>query len=90
MKKLRLSLAAMAIAVGAFGAFAFAPAKADDTVQTLHWFDAVSGNYIGPAAQDAQQTACGEPTVPCADGYTAVSGGAPAGVYVITLDGQEE
>ncbi|WP_343748188.1 hypothetical protein [Fluviicola sp.] len=66
-----------AFAIGAVGAFAFAPAKAavksGDT--TRHWFDAQTGAYLGQKLESQQQSDCGEPVdIDCAYGYNGISG----------------
>lgn len=70
MKKLKITFAAMAIAVGTFAAFAFSPAKADATLQAYHWFDANNGNPLGQRTAAEQQAQCGSPLeIECAYGY---------------------
>jgi len=91
MKKIKITFAAMAIAVGTFAAFAFSPATktiaADENM--YHWFDAEDGNYLGQRTQAAQQALCGiDNDVPCADGFTGVSGTNPSGSYIDTVNKQ--
>lgn len=91
MKKLNISLFAMAIAVGTFAAFAFSPvtnAVAQDDPQ-YHWFDANTEAYLGQRTESQQRVLCGpDGNIPCADAYTAVSGNSPAGSFITTMDKQ--
>lgn len=77
----------MAIALGTFAAFAYAPAKIDSSVQSsLHWFDAVDGTYLGQRTQAQQQSICGTPqTRDCALGYNGEKDGEPVGTLQATL-----
>lgn len=43
----------------------------DASTTTLHWFDAVSGAYLGPKTLAEQQQECGDPgDIDCAYGYS--------------------
>lgn len=74
MKTLKTAVAALLIAGGTIGAFAFTKAnteKVNDKKADLYWFDGSS--YLGQKSQSAQQTQCGTPgSITCASGYSSV------------------
>lgn len=90
MKKIKLAVAALVIAAGIFGAFAFNNAnetttEADTTVTTLHWFDSETGAYLGVDTEtNIQINHCGQAgPKDCADGYEQIDGsGEPVGSRV--------
>ncbi|MCH5685578.1 hypothetical protein LWM68_15755 [Niabella sp. W65] len=82
MKKLKLTIVALAIAAGAFATYSFTNPDAEvPTISSsteLHWFDE-DGEYIGTNTIEDQELACpGEGNV-CATGYDSESGGSPVG-----------
>ncbi len=83
MKTLKTAIAALLIAGGTIGAFAFTKSDKTDarvlSAQTeLHWFDP-SGNYIGTGTIEEQEAACPGTGNVCARGYDNENNGAPVG-----------
>ena len=83
MKKLRIAVAAIFIATGALGTYAFTTVSdnnAQSTVQDPHWFDVENGEYLGQRTQAQQDALCGGSNTLCAQGYEGVDeNDAPAG-----------
>ncbi|MBT2621931.1 hypothetical protein [Chryseobacterium sp. ISL-6] len=75
MKTLKTAIAALLIAGGTIGAFAFTKAnteKVNDKKADLYWFSP-GGSYLGQRSQSTQQTQCGTPgSNICAQGYSAI------------------
>ncbi len=68
------------LVAGAIGAFAFAPAPAPTNVKAKsgdtmrHFFDAISGEYLGPKLESQQQAECGTLLQQdCAYGYNSIT-----------------
>lgn len=83
MKTLKTAIAALLIAAGTIGAFAFT--KSDKTESTvlsaqtqLHWFD-IDGTYLGEKTIAEQEAECPGTGVFCAAGYDDENNGVPVG-----------
>lgn len=79
MKRIKLTIGMFALVVGAVGAFAFSPAKAETTGKSgdtlRHWFDSNTGLYLGQRLDSQQDAICGPiKQVDCADGYLSITG----------------
>ncbi|AZA95612.1 hypothetical protein [Chryseobacterium shandongense] len=83
MKTVKTAIAALLIAGGTIGAFAFTKSDKTETrtlsAQTeLHWFDP-SGTYIGTGTVTEIEALCPGDGTLCAKGYDGENNGAPVG-----------
>lgn len=78
MKAVKLSLAAVIIALVSFTAFAFIPQNEETKAEVtlLHWFEDGTNVYLGLDTQpNIQNNHCGlKGSQPCANGFTSITG----------------